>query len=450
MIQLEDAYKDAIKYQLAGDVQMAGKLLDFLVSRQPNNPNYLFSLACVHYESGHTGTAMQILHRCLDLGSRHPGIYCNLGVCYRKAGHEKTAQEIYAEALKLNPEEPQLLSNMAGAFVNWGMPDKVIEFAEKALKADPSYIQAEHHLALGLMEKGEFERGWKHYDARFGIPEHQPYKRPYDMARWRGEKVKRLLIHGEQGLGDEVLAAGWFNLCRPFADEIVIEATERLLETFRRSFPEMTILATPDECLKTGPIDAFCPMLSLPQIFGMKRDKEYLKTDPQKVAFLRERLKEFGPGPYIGMSWHGGTMATHGYLRTAKPDYWKPLLKYGNPISIQHGPSGEQMAEELDIPHWPFVTDDVEQLIHLIAACDLIVTVNNTNAHISGALGRPCFTMTPSRPAWRYQLAGEKMLWYDSVRQFRQVGDDWGPPYERVEKAIADFCGISGTQQAAA
>ena len=41
-------------------------------------------------------------------------------------------------------------------------------------------------------------------------------------------------------------------------------------------------------------------------------------------------------------------------------------------------------------------TRDIDGLAALISACDLVVTVSNTTAHLAGALGRPTFVMVPT------------------------------------------------------
>lgn len=59
-----------------------------------------------------------------------------------------------------------------------------------------------------------------------------------------------------------------------------------------------------------------------------------------------------------------------------------------------------------------------------------IVSINTSLVHLCGAMGVECLTLTPSKPAWRYGLQRKDMIWYpeDSVRQFRQAGEDWTTP----------------------
>ena len=52
--------------------------------------------------------------------------------------------------------------------------------------------------------------------------------------------------------------------------------------------------------------------------------------------------------------------------------------------------------------------DDIEGLAALIDACDFVVTVSNTTAHIAGAIGKQTYLMLPK---------GKGKLWYWSKRK---------------------------------
>ena len=82
--------------------------------------------------------------------------------------------------------------------------------------------------------------------------------------------------------------------------------------------------------------------------------------------------------------------------------------------------------------------------IALVKACDLIISVNQTLVHVAGALAKPCWTLTPSRPAWRYGLEGSRMIWYPTVRQFRQrrveeTEEPWQEVIARIEPELKGF-----------
>ena len=73
-----------------------------------------------------------------------------------------------------------------------------------------------------------------------------------------------------------------------------------------------------------------------------------------------------------------------------------------------------------------------------IASCDLIITVQQTAVHQAGAMGIPCWVLTPKGTSWQFTAAhGDRMIWYDSVRLFRQGDDEkWEPVIERIAQEL--------------
>jgi ADP-heptose:LPS heptosyltransferase len=70
--------------------------------------------------------------------------------------------------------------------------------------------------------------------------------------------------------------------------------------------------------------------------------------------------------------------------------------------------------------------EDLDELAAAISALDLVITVDNTIAHLSGALGRPVWVMLPYSAEWRYGQSGSTVPWYPSMRLFRQTEPrDW-------------------------
>ena len=80
------------------------------------------------------------------------------------------------------------------------------------------------------------------------------------------------------------------------------------------------------------------------------------------------------------------------------------------------------------------VTQDLEELAALICALDLVISVDNSNVHLAGALGRDTWALLPPSPDWR----GESMLWYASVRLWRRAPrEEWGDVVARVAEALS-------------
>jgi ADP-heptose:LPS heptosyltransferase len=95
-----------------------------------------------------------------------------------------------------------------------------------------------------------------------------------------------------------------------------------------------------------------------------------------------------------------------------------------------------ERLEEIDNTH------DIDGLAALIAACDLVVTVSNTTAHLAGALGKPAWVLVPFGVAriWYWFKNRDDSPWYPRVRIRRQtIGQSWAQLIAAVAPEIADM-----------
>jgi ADP-heptose:LPS heptosyltransferase len=59
---------------------------------------------------------------------------------------------------------------------------------------------------------------------------------------------------------------------------------------------------------------------------------------------------------------------------------------------------------------------------------DLVISVDTSVAHLSGALGVPTWVLLPYIPDWRWLLGRRDSPWYQSLRLYRQAEDrSWMP-----------------------
>ena len=70
----------------------------------------------------------------------------------------------------------------------------------------------------------------------------------------------------------------------------------------------------------------------------------------------------------------------------------------------------------------------------LIAACDVVISIDNATVHMAGALGIDTRVLLPLTAAdERWGLNPSSSYWYDSVSLYRQEAlGDWGEPFERL------------------
>jgi ADP-heptose:LPS heptosyltransferase len=118
-------------------------------------------------------------------------------------------------------------------------------------------------------------------------------------------------------------------------------------------------------------------------------------------------------------------------------------------ISLQYGDCRSEIESAcagtgIPVAHWPDALSDLDETAALMCALDLVVTVDNTVAHLAGALGRPAWVLLSFSPEWRYLAHGHDMPWYPSLRLFRQSRPgDWRAPLASIRAEMQQVRGAA-------
>jgi len=68
---------------------------------------------------------------------------------------------------------------------------------------------------------------------------------------------------------------------------------------------------------------------------------------------------------------------------------------------------------------------------------DLVITVDTSVAHLSGALAKPTSLLLPHLPDWRWLTNRTDSPWYPTMRLFRQrAPGDWSAVIQEVREAL--------------
>jgi ADP-heptose:LPS heptosyltransferase len=152
----------------------------------------------------------------------------------------------------------------------------------------------------------------------------------------------------------------------------------------------------------------------------------------------------------MGLSWVSKN-PNIGHFKTARLDDLESVLRLPGCryVDLQYG---DTLAERevlkqsagLNVERLEDVdnTNDIDALAALIAACDLVVTVSNTTAHLAGALGKPTWVLVPySRGRiWYWFNDRGDSPWYPRARIKRQKqGQPWKDLIESSADEIAAF-----------
>lgn len=426
-----------------------------ILDQVPDNWTVIFLLSGIYLATGRNGLAIAMLNRAAALKPDCAEIFNNLGTAYKRQFRHDEAERAFQRAIDINPDDTDHWNNMGTLHINEGSPEKGVPLFERAIELAPDNIHAHWNLSLALLELGEYERGFKEY--AWGLKSENRQHRTYGAPDWDGSHVGTLVVYGEQGIGDEIMFASLINEAKQRCDRLIIDCHPRLVGLFSRSFGvecHGTRKKTVTPWAADIQIDAACPIGGLAQFFRRSIDDfpctPYLTHDEARASTIKKRLDGLPRGLNIGIGWIGGKHETRTTARSMTLDDMTPMLQLPNInwVSLQYTPeAAEEVAEYekrtgLKIHHWPEIinAEDYDETAALVSALDLVICVNTSAVHLCGALGQPCWTMTPVRKAWRYYSPdGSRMAWYGSVVQFEQERDgDWSGVIDRIVGELLD------------
>jgi tetratricopeptide (TPR) repeat protein len=415
-----------------------------LLNRQFTSPELLYLVADCHIRKGWNGSAINLLGVALQTKPDFQEAWNNLGVAFKHENFHDYARAAWEKALAISPSV-EAMANMATLSADTGNPDDAIMWCKKAVEANPEHWQSHWNRALAELTKRNWAVGWDLYEYRLKLS-HYDCRPTIDAPQWGGEHVGHLYLHGEQGVGDEVMFASLIPDVLQRVDRLTVEAHVKLAGLLRQSFPEIAVVSKEAEA--TGILcDAKCGMGTAASFFRRSREQfpgtPYLKPDNELVAHYRTELRKLGPGPYVALTWVGGVKKTRVEDRSIPLALYRPILNKYTCVSAQYTiHAAEEIEYEREKAGLAKIDaascgDDMHAQAALFAACDAVVTVCQTAVHVAGSIGVPAFVLVPSRPSWRYGIEGEDLPWYNSVRLFRQgAADTWLQVITRVEDAL--------------
>jgi hypothetical protein len=442
----------------AENYQAATEFFDRAVAINPRSLDAVNGLANIARLQERWRDAEVLYRRALALDSGAVAVWANLGLCLREAGDADAALTTLQHALELEPDYPEALLNLALVHIDFRGFDAARALLERALEIEPKMAEAHTALAHLLLQQGDFQNGWPQYEWRF-LCSDAIQQRQYPYPRWDGAPIpgRLLVIRSEQGLGDQLMLASCLPDAISRAGHCIVECDQRLVGLFARSFPDASFFGhlvkrEPEWAAREWRPDYQIFLGSLAGLFRTRGvdfppHHGYLIADPARVHGWRARLAQLGPGLKIGISWRGGARRTRHRWRSIPLSEWLPVLGCTGAqfVSLQYGNCADEIEAlqhdvHIALTHWPQAIEDYEETAGLVAALDLVITVQTAVAHLAGALGRPAWVLVPAVPEWRYMANGDTMPWYPSVRLFRQPqAGSWEPVLMQVAAELAQL-----------
>lgn len=408
-------------------------------------------LACAWCAQARFAEAIDLLREALTANPGAALLWNTLGCVLFEQGDAGQSLVFFDEAIRLQPDLHAAHFNRANARKAVGDVAGALADCDRALAlgADSPAQAAMYRYAraLLLLTAGEIGAGWDAYAVRReeAYAEHV-HHRLAGPAWAPGQPLagQRLLVIGEQGLGDEVLFASVLpDAARAVgpAGQLLVAVEPRLVGLFQRSFPTARVLAheTAREGVRTvrevpglepDAYDAWARIGDL--LAGHRRRLEdfpaapgFLTPDPARVAHWRAVLAGLGPGPKVGVIWRSLLVDAQRQKFYPPLDLWTPVFTAPGVtfVNLQVGDCADELraiaqatgAEVRTLPGLDLRTD-LDELAALARALDLTLGPATATTNVAAAVGAPTwFATTPD--AWP-RLGTAAFPWYPQARAF--------------------------------
>ncbi len=379
---------------------------------------------------------------------------------------EQIEEQLRSKASDKDPTRGGI--SVASMWINLGEWDRAIDTRNKIIKDTEMFLkdnpemslkkafQSSWHmlswnLAIHLLKQGNFKEGWRLYEHGLQVSAAGPQRwqralkkpfRPSEVQFWKGEslKDKRLLLLGEQGIGDSMMFASLIPRLQQEGAEISFLSGERLQEIYRRSMPDIKIVSREDlreKILTPKDFDMQVPIGSICQYRFHELDdycpmSPVLKANSSQVKELRSKYSD--GRPLIGVSWQGGGKPNRIKLKSIGLKQLAPHLRREEFrfVSLQYGDDGPHLkrfkkATGIDVLHDESINPltDMDSWLSQVAAMDAVLSIANTTVHGSGGLGVPTLCLVSNKSDWRWIEPDiyKGNYWYSSVEACYQTKD---------------------------
>jgi predicted TPR repeat methyltransferase len=421
------------------------------------NVQYLNTLGVAHAESGEPALALAAFRKALKLKPVNVDALVNLGKVHERHGDFAAAAAAYERAFALSPSFPNRAVTLARNRRHVGRAAEAKALLESSARVvDPQDLaialadcdfeldgelaaidrlrtavseHAQWHLARGalghlLLATAHWQEGWRLYRPRQTAP----------LAR--DLSGRKILVRGEQGIGDVLFFLRFVPELRRRGAAVAL-ACEKKLHSILSPGPVLDeIREDAGEGILVG---------DLPLVL------ESEDTPPPWPLQARERadLAQFGPPPYLGVTWRAGSDLARrreigqdqgALMKAIAPALVGKALRgcAGTVIVLQRGArAGEakQFADELhgrsqDLSH---LSEDLPALLGVLAALDEYVGVSNANVHFVAGLGKTARVLVPYPGEWRWMRRPGPSPWFPDFKVYRQLQNrEWRAPLDEL------------------
>jgi len=419
------------------------------------NPNFAeahSNLGTILKDLGKLREAEESQRKAINLSPNFAIAHLNLGSILKELDKLEEAEISTRKAIKINANLAEAHSNLGLILSGLGKLIEAEKSARKAIEIEPNIIETNYNLSLILLKAKKFREGWNQFEWRNkkkGVNNIIINKLEVSKPEWDKEAKGRVLLLGEQGIGDQILFASLINDLFNEVEQLIIQPDKRLIPIFKRSFDDRIIYSNQNYLLE-GKYDFYISIGSLPKFFRndtesfKRRQNKYLKVDANKTKILRNKYKTSNSKKIVGISWKSVSK-----INTHKSISLEELILgiYSSNIcfiNLQYGETKDEInnlkrkynIDILDIDEVD-TYNNIDDLSALINCCDDIVSIDNVTAILAGAIGSKCHLLLPYNSHWYWSINETSSYWLPSLMLYKQNEfKSWKKPLKAINEIL--------------
>ena len=308
-----------------------------------------------------------------------------------------------------------------------GAPDR----SEEILREQP---QNDYRVLFNLgwheMRNRNMKKAFEHFNYGrfidvFGLP-------ALPGKIWKDEPLegKTLLFRCEGGYGDQILNFRFAKRFEEMGARVLVSCAPELKALFSRH----GFICVDNEVIMCAHYDYWVPAMSAAYVLDMEYEdldgSPFISpTEPRKLFSKSGTLK-------VGIRWSGSPEFEDEQHRRFPPELMIGLHDIPNTTfySLQRD---ENLIDGLPFGDMREQMKSWDETANIIAGCDVIITSCTSIAHLSAAMGKPTWIVTPIMPYYTWVVPGNTSNWYDSVRLFKQEKyGEWEYPFQKIREEL--------------
>ena len=431
-------------------------ILEKKIGTNNKNSNLYYDLGIAYQKFEKLEIAKKYLKLAIKLNPSKMLYYYALAIIYSKMKEFINAKENFEQAIKIEPLN--VATNILYAMLIKNEFGELKEAKKIILKFDklfPNNINITTAKAWLLLNQGDYKNGWMAHNAH--IAQLKNHMKLPEAKLWKKEKLDgNLLVWSGQGLGDFIFFSKMVGLLNDYAKKILFICDKRLVPIYKRYFekikPEKFII---EEEYQKEKFSKHIASEMLGEFFANSVE-DINNFSKNRLIPSREWDLEinnfFDSLPKnklnIGLSWSTLNKAEHNE-KSIGLDKFSEIFKKNNInlINLQFGNVKDEISsfkEKNKVEFYEYknlnITTEIDKLMSLINKLDLVITIQNSTAHISLSIGKKTFVLLSYKPPrfYWYGPNTEKSYWYPEATLYRQkdANDDWSKILNKVGKDL--------------